>query len=240
MSSKGRTWGRLAAEFGVIFVSVILALIADDWRETRNEREEGIESLQLILEDLQEEQAGLAFFRDHLMDQVTGAAELLRLLEESGPPDAIARAYSDVVLYFNYESSYPAYRGLAESGGLRLVEDGEVREAIIDYHDGAALYLEGLRLTMEEDAEELGRMGRRHFTRRPSRDEDGEFSPDRPWTFRLESAPEAVLEDREFIGALGTAGASARYLVARIDGRFLERNLQTIDVVEGYLSEVGR
>jgi len=237
---KGKPWGRLAAEFGVIFLSIILALIADDWRETRSERQDGLDSLELILEDLHEEESGLDRFQEVLTEQVAAAAELIRILEERGDPGEIARAYSRVVLYFNYESAHPAYRGLAESGGLRLIEDAAVRDAIIDYHDGTIPYLQGLRLTMEEDAQTLARIGYRHFIRRPDPGGDGQSSLDRAWGFRLETSPAELRADREFMGALGAAGATARFLAARIDGRFLERNRETIRVVQDYLTGVGR
>jgi len=237
---NGKSWKRLLGEFAVIFVSILLALVADDWRETRSERQDGLDALVLIVEDLQEEAEGLTRFRGHLTDQAVAAAELIRLLEQRGDPVEIARAYSDVVLFYNYESAHPAYRGLAESGGLRLIEDATVREAIVEYHDGSVLYMDALRIAMEVDAQTLARIGHRHFARRPVPDDDGEFSMDQGWGFGLLSSPSQVVEDREFMGALGAAGASARYLAVRIDERFVVRNRQTAAVVRDYLARVGR
>lgn len=240
MSVGNKSWGRLATEFGVIFVSIVLALVADDWRESRNEREDGLDSLELIVEDLDEEAGGLMRFQEQLADQAVAAAELVRLLEEGGDLGEIARTYSEVVLFYNYESAHPAYRGLAESGGLRLIEDAAIREAIVEYHDGSVLYMDGLRLIMEEDAKTVARIGYRHFARRTTPDQDGDFSLDQGWGFWPQSSPAEILADREFMGALGAAGASARFLAVRIEERFLPRNRETAEAVREYLTSVGR
>ena len=43
---------RLATEFFIIFIGVLLALAADDYRETQSERREARQSLFLVLADL--------------------------------------------------------------------------------------------------------------------------------------------------------------------------------------------
>ena len=48
---------RALAEGFAIFAGVLLALVADDWRETRSDRREARESLAVVMADLESDSA---------------------------------------------------------------------------------------------------------------------------------------------------------------------------------------
>ena len=59
-ASKSRRVGSLLREFLVIFAGVLIALVADDWRTDRDEREQGVQSLRVVEEDLRSDSVELA------------------------------------------------------------------------------------------------------------------------------------------------------------------------------------
>lgn len=235
-----RSAGRWLGEFAVIFLSIVLALLADDWRERRSEREEGLDALELILADLRSEANGFSHFQERLGEQAESAADLMALLENGGSPGEITGAYVGVVLYYNFEVGSAAYPGLASSGGLRLIASDTVRAALTRYYDGAIPYMDGLRLAMERDADRVAAEGRRYFVRVPPRDEDGAFDPGGSWGFRVTAPPEEIRTDHDFLSAVGLAGASADFLASRIGTRFMDRNASARAYVEEYLTRMGR
>ena len=237
---KDKSWRRLLGEFTVIFVSIVLALVADDWRESRSEREEGLDALELILADLESDARGYQHFQERLGEQAQSAADLLQHAEHGSAPGEIVASYGGVVLYYNFEVGAAAYRGLAGSGGLRLIASDTVVAALASYYDGSVAYMEGLRLTMERDADAVALAGQRHFLRLPVRDEEGNFAVERGWGFRLASTPAEIQADRAFLSSVGAAGASANWLALRIGDLMLERNAATTRYVREYLERMGR
>ncbi len=235
-----KSWKRSVGEFAVIFASIVLALLADDWRERRSELQEGLDALELILADLESEARGFENFQERLVEQAESAADLVSMLENDGSPDEITPAFTGVVLYFNFEVGSAAYRGLASSGGLRLIQNDTVRAALTSYYDGAIPYMDGLRLAMERDAELVASRGLRYFVRAPPRDPDGRFDSGGWWTFRLDAPVTQVQADREFVSAVGAAGASADFLAYRIGDRFMAQNERARNAVAGYLERMGR
>ncbi len=237
---RGKSVTRWLAEFAVIFLSIVLALLADDWRERRSEREEGLDALELILADLRSEASGFAHFQERLREQAESAADLITLIESDGSPQEVTRAFMGVVLYFNFEVGSAAYPGLVSSGGLRLIGNDTVRTALSGYYDGSIPYMDGLRLAMERDAELVASEGRRYFVRMPPRDAEGDFRSGGSWSFRLAVPVGELRTDREFLAAVGLAGASADFLAFRIGDRFMERNAAARGYVEAYLTRMGR
>ncbi|MEM9530320.1 MAG: hypothetical protein AAGA23_05335 [Pseudomonadota bacterium] len=236
---KERNWTQALGEFTVIFVSIVLALLADDWRENRSEQEDGLDALELILADLESEASGFGRFRERLGQQAQAAANLLRLIEEGGSAEAIAGGHRGVVLYYNFEVGAAAYRGLAGSGGLRLIGNDAVVAALASYYDGSIAYMDGLRLGMERDADAVAVAGQRHFLRIPTYDDDGLLKLN-GWAFQLESTSTELQTDRAFLAAVGAAGSSASWLALRIDDVYLKRSAETRQVVGHYLEQMGR
>lgn len=238
MSEK--RWPRLLGEFGVIFVSILLALLADDWREARSEREDGLDALELILADLESDARGFGYFQERLQQQARAAADFLREVDQGGSEEAVEQHYGGIVLYYNFEVGAAAYRGLAGSGGLRLIESDTIVAALASYYDGSIAYMDGLRTAMERDADGVAAAGHRHFVRTPPRDPDGALVLDGGWAFRLSTSVDALQADRPFLASVGSAGSSANWLALRIDDLYLERNAVTTRYVRDYLQRNGR
>lgn len=129
------------AEFLVIFVSVVLALVADDWRDARTERREAESALRLVVRDLRSDSSGLEVFRRHLQAQDSAAQRFEELLDVGGPGDELDQAAAVALNEWNYRLANNAYEGLRQSGRLDLIPDTALRNAVISYHDEDQPYL---------------------------------------------------------------------------------------------------
>lgn len=223
-----KTLTRLGAEFLVIFASVVLALVADDWRQTRNERAAAERALQLVLLDLREDHGGLEIYQRRLQGQDSAAARFLDLLDEDATAEELATTVSDALNVWNYRPSYSAYRGLVQSGQLGLIREDTLRETVIRYHDEALPYLDDLRNNVVESADRAALLAERHFRRVPGPDTTR-------WDLRLVTSSDAVRRDAEFLGALGSAASARRWLAFRIGQIFLVFNAETAATIERYL-----
>ena len=126
---------RLLGESLAIFAGVVLALAADDWRETRLERAEATASLRLMLEDLTADTATFRRRASTAWGLTQSASWLTAHWNNAGQhPDSMRLALDR----FNGGSGgfvrRGAYEGLVGSNGLRLIEGDTLRSAISDYY----------------------------------------------------------------------------------------------------------
>lgn len=100
---------KLAAEFLVIFVSVILALLADDWRANHLLIKEERRVLETMVKDLQADMVNLTFFGRELADiEESTTLALEALLAEDAPDHETfaSRAMRGTTLWL-YRPTYP-------------------------------------------------------------------------------------------------------------------------------------
>lgn len=129
-------WIRLLAEFGVIFLGITLSLMADDWRQSRVDREAERQSLEEVLADLRAESVNLEVFRSETDKHDRDAAWLYSRLGDSGVAvdSALVRIRSlhDGVLF---EAPSAAYEGIRSTGQLGLIRNDALRREIVEYYE---------------------------------------------------------------------------------------------------------
>lgn len=141
-------WLRLLAEFGVIFLGITLSLMADDWRQSRIDREAERHSLQEVLADLTADSANLDDLRRHMARHDRDAAWLYSRLGEVG-----VNADSAVVQIRSlhdaprYQARSAAYVGIRSTGQLGLIRDDALRREIVEYYEEWQPYILGLHET---------------------------------------------------------------------------------------------
>jgi hypothetical protein len=126
---------RGAGEFTIIFVGVVLALAADDFRETRSEAEEAGESLALVYADLVADSLEFVDVGGSTRRHTEAAAWLVERWEDTETdPDSAVLALSAFQTGRNLQLNSSAYEGLLSSNRLRLIKSDSVRAAIVLYY----------------------------------------------------------------------------------------------------------
>lgn len=129
-------WLRLSAEFGVVFLGVTVGLLADDWRQSREEREYEVAALEGFLSELESDGAALArLSREKHVDDISAMWVRTRIGKEDVPADSAASRIQAIFGGHQYEPSRATYAGLRSSGLLALIRDDELRSSIIDYYE---------------------------------------------------------------------------------------------------------
>lgn len=218
---------RLAAEFAVIFASVVLALIADDWRSGQAERAEEKRVLHLIARDLDEDAANLLYYSGRLEAQEQGAREFFRRLEQGGGGDSLMSALNAALEMWNYRPTFPAYRGLMQSGRLHLIRDDVLRDTILAHFDETVPYLDDLRARISNRHERALELLQRHIAPVPSERA--------MWPYQLVSSREALAADTEALSALAHAAQARAWLRFRIGEIFVPAHQELEGAVRGYL-----
>lgn len=221
---------KLAAEFLVIFVSVILALLADDWREKQLLIKEERIVLESMLVDLEEDQRAMLFFAGKLDEiRANTALALAGLTAEQAPdPESWADQMLEGSTLWLYRPTYPTYQGLIQSGRLNLIRDPELRERLVEYHDNTVDYLFDLRMNAKHTQQALRDAMNPYFIWQPA-DEDR-------WRASLYAPIEELRADAELRGNLGRHGRSMSWLRQRITDLFEPHNVETAEAIRAYLA----
>ena len=241
MSSIQRTsLLRLGAEFLLIFFSVVLAFIADDWRTKQNETRAAEASLELVLRDLRQDLVGLRRLEEVHQTWNEAALELVSVVEGDATRDELSQA-ADVALRWGvFRPSLVGYQGLQQTGRLRWVRDLGLHDALVFHYDETLAYLERLKVREDGAAFRANELAERHFRSVPA---------DPPKVNRLVAISSAaeMREDREFLGALSNLVARRRWLNYRVSGggpddiygytgNFIVFTEQLVAAIEDYLS----
>lgn len=220
---------KLAAEFFVIFVSVILALLADDWREKQLLIKEERLVLESMLVDLEEDQRAMLVFAEKLEEiRASAALALAGLMADEAPP---LEPWTDQMLegstLWLYRPTYPTYRGLIQSGRLNLIRDPELRERLVEYHDDSVEYLFDLRMNAEHSQRALREAMNPYFIWQPADDDR--------WRAALHAPIEELRSDSDLQGYLGRHGRTVSWLHLRILDLFEPHNIETEESIRAYL-----
>jgi hypothetical protein len=127
---------RLVSEAVVIFAGVGLALLADDWRETRGDRDEAMRSLELIERDLERDSAQIA----EGIAEMSSDAEASRWLLahwEGVDPDSSSLFGQLVALRASARPAFSraGFEGLRASNGIRLLRNDALRDSLLYYYE---------------------------------------------------------------------------------------------------------
>jgi hypothetical protein len=200
----------LGAEFLLVFLSVALALVADDWRTTRDQTQAVEGSLNLVVRDLERDLDGLRRLKRALELQDEAGLRLLSLVESDATEEELSEAANMALGWYVFRPSYTAFRGLEQTGQLRLI-DAEIRDALVNHYDNLLAYLEQLKESEEVDHEHASQLAERHFRW---------VSADPPQFFKIVAAHSAaeMRDDTEFLGAVGKLASQRRWLNYRVSG----------------------
>lgn len=128
-------------EIILVVVGILIALQINDWYQDRLERQTEFEYLISMKRDLTEDIRELRVAVDGNNHLLTGLDQTLQLLASPRDDDAWRRELYTHGIKYTYwfmvmEFSRLTMAELQYSGGLRLIRDGRVREAMIAYEQG--------------------------------------------------------------------------------------------------------
>lgn len=136
MSSRLPRAGRLAGEFGVIVVGVLVALLAESWWDQRGERTREMEMLERIYDELPGDSAALAIWGGWL-EFVEPSVDVVRVVLAGGEPvpasAALALSYGVATVVIRGRSA-GTWDDLVASGGLADVTDADLRRALVGFY----------------------------------------------------------------------------------------------------------
>lgn len=132
MADTSSTWKKLAAEWFTIFISITAAFALDRWNDARKENELEIKSVHALIQEVQADTLSLS---DALRRNKKNMEALLRfdlLIQQNRVPADSSVLYAIRMLNIsNFASSKTTYDMLKSSGGLSVIRDFEVRQALI-------------------------------------------------------------------------------------------------------------
>lgn len=129
---------RLAGEFVVIVLGVLVVLAVDEWRETRAERAREAAYYRALSEDLERDLEEYRFSLDFMDRSVDAAEHVLAAIRGEEPGDPV-RPLVHSVRYASWVN-YPAWTSgtvdeLVNSGSIRLILDEDIKRAVLRYRD---------------------------------------------------------------------------------------------------------
>lgn len=221
---------KLAAEFLVIFVSVILALLADDWRTKQLLIAEERLSLEAMLRDLAEDETDLERLAGRLQEYEEGAITTLNTWAHDEVPatDEWLRQFDQASGHYLYRSVYPTYAGLKQSGRLNLIRDPDLRDWIIEFHGDLNGYLSELHQNFDDHHEALTEATTPYFA--------ATFDTERSqWRSQLITPLETLQADTSVRARLSNYTRSVAWLHMRIDELFIPHNQRLRVAIQAYL-----
>ena len=136
MSQRRVPWSRLAAEFTVIVVGVLVALAADDWRQGAEERESAEAATALLIEDLRRDSVELARVVGYRPGTRPHMGRLLMYTDRSDfPRDSAEFAMRRLLLSTPYNPVRSTFDLLIDQDRLRHIGDLGIQSGIVRYYD---------------------------------------------------------------------------------------------------------
>ena len=107
---------RLHLEFSLVFASVILALLADEWRSDCADAAAERRALALVVRDLDADAEDLRFFRAALIAQQDAAIRFISKAQDGTQEDSLPSDAEDALRALYYRPNHPTYQGLVREG----------------------------------------------------------------------------------------------------------------------------
>lgn len=127
---------RLLAEGVVIIISVLLALAADAWWDSRQESATAQKHLVSLSRDFTQMRVRMdSVLQRNLANDSAGTllVERLGAGDEPLPADSLYLALIELVDYAVFSPSTGSYSSLVSTGGIELIDDDELKTAIADF-----------------------------------------------------------------------------------------------------------
>ena len=205
--------GRLAAEFVVIVVGVLVALGADAWMDERAELEAEAQFLAEVHADLGRDSTNLEVPQRRVATWNRSAADIVKMGEGTIPAsDSLALVHLRGLMTFNlYQPVSSAYEGQRQ--GLTLVKDAQLRRQIVEYYEVQQPYMVQFGTLVMDAHSRLRSIVQRHtgFVL----EEETETIWPRP-TMRFTTSWSSLWAEPEFRGAVEYVGAIGGNWEARI------------------------
>ncbi len=205
---EGVSYRPVVLEFLAIFLGVTLSLMADDWRSSREDRDQEAAILSALAYDLVEEYSELERLQDRMQIWDAAGARLHAELAGSGPPaDSVDAYFRPMFYYITYKPVSTAYVNLREGGRLSLIDDPELRSAITAYYEIEQDYMIQFYGIVQDTYFLWRRVAFRHVQIVPAELPGSFFPPDRfdyrtSWdAFRQDPEAPALLQDLSLAGA---------------------------------------
>ncbi len=131
---------RVVGEFAVIVVGVLVALAVDAWQERRGEEALAREHLHALISDLNSDSVRFVYIRNNLEAKKASLTVLQQIASGTAPdvsPDSVIRLlYPGAVLGWRMPPPQnSAYTELMSTGGLRLIDDPQLRSILVSYYE---------------------------------------------------------------------------------------------------------
>ena len=146
--SRQIPFGRLAAEFVVIVVGVLVALAADSWWQSRQDRAAEDRALRSLLADFEAASAALERQVAAVDSAAVAAEALLGLVSpeaDLGQADSLAQLLPRIIRRPTFHPPTGTLNELLGSGTLSLIQNDSLRAKLASFHS----QLEGLTVTQE-------------------------------------------------------------------------------------------
>ena len=143
MKTSRVPWKRITAEFLAIFAGITLSLLADDWRQGKEDREREAEFLAEVSQDLVRDSTELRTLLTQM--EYWDAASLWvnrNANQASMPPDSMFRYLRRFGIISFYQPVRSGYLGLRDAGLLHLLSEAEVRRGIVYYSEVGQPFME--------------------------------------------------------------------------------------------------
>lgn len=135
-------WTRLGAEFVVIVVGVLVALWADSWWEARQDRARERGALEEVVADLEQDSLDLDRLRTSRREWDAAAAWMDRSAERATvPADSLTWLLLALRQTDIYQPVSSSYAGLRDAGLMHLIQDDQIRGAIVAYFEQTQPYM---------------------------------------------------------------------------------------------------
>lgn len=199
-------WRRPVAEFLAIFAGVSLSLLADDWRDHRADARAELAAFHMIAEDLVRDSTEIErALRPATLYQAPALWAIAHWDDPDLDVEEFARRLFPLSDFNPYRPQSAAYSGLKESGGLDLIQNDTLRNAMVEYFDYTQTQLVNyIDWTNQAYRDFFGRMSQYALLPQPS-------SPDRayPWAgpWRLRAAWPEIHRDTELANLIQFMGA---------------------------------
>lgn len=214
-------------DFLIVFASVVLALLANDWRENRNLHQQELDVLAQLATELEADADNLEFYFEKLQEQEEGTARFITDLREDAPEDSLVRSVRLARAIWNYKPTFPTYQGLSRSGDLNLISDNELRSAIIKYHDDDVDLLNDYLRGLEVESDKLNEHVARYFAYLPS--------DSLTWDFVFHGSRQALKNDTAFQVSLGLLMARRSNMKRTVSNWFLPDSRALSERIKAYL-----
>lgn len=138
MSERQVPWGRLAAEFVVIVVGVLVALAADTWLEERDDRRTEQEILTRLSDEFATNAERLGESQEIQRDMLAAAEALFELTGPTTPAveeDSVALLILDAMKRTTFTPVSGVLNSTVSTGQLGLVRDEALREELAAWPD---------------------------------------------------------------------------------------------------------